>query len=96
MTEHTGDGQPEYPRPFLSVQDISGSRSPQDRQKAGNPLHSQTWELAGHRRDRAECHDAPVPLPEDWGHKSASVGTERMGERPQRKYRLYPMALYHR
>ncbi|MCI9362278.1 MAG: hypothetical protein HFG65_15370 [Hungatella sp.] len=42
-----------YPCPFLPVQDISGSGSPKDCQKAGAPLHPQAWELAEHCRNRA-------------------------------------------
>lgn len=38
--------------------------------------------LAGYCRNRAECYDTPMPVPEDGRHRPAPAGTGCMGERP--------------
>ena len=36
---------------------------------AQEPLYPKAWELVGHSRDRAQCHDTAVPFTEDSGHR---------------------------
>ena len=62
---------------------VSGSGSAPDRQKPGDPLYPKAWKLAGHGRDRAQCHDAAMPFSEDSRHQRTPAGTGGVGNGPQ-------------
>jgi len=59
------------------------------------PLHSQTCQLAQHRRMRTECAEPTAPGSQDRGHVRTANRSSDMDRRAQRESSKNPMVIHH-
>jgi len=69
----------EHPHPGLAVQSFSTRGSAAFARPLGDPLHAQTWQLVGHRRDRTERLYQAMPQPTHPGSGNAPPRGHRLG-----------------